>query len=154
MSNGVASNERIASTGSAKMLNWFPKALAVSENQRRVKSRLCQRFPPSSALKDGRRARRLGLKSFCGPGIAAKAAESRGSDLSRRHSGICGLSRLIGSADGRPLQPEAVGSRRIYQAELPRDVTAPNPHFLSVSGVDAHDRTPCPRRDRGDGPAH
>ena len=30
-------------------------------------------------------------------------------DLSRRHSGDCGLSRLNGSADGRPLQPEAIG---------------------------------------------
>ena len=42
---------------------------------------------------------------------------SRGSDaqdhavlLSRRRSGVCGLSTLNGSADSRPLQPEAFGS--------------------------------------------
>ena len=35
---------------------------------------------------------------------------SRRSDLSRRHSGDCGLSRLDRSATGRPLQPEAFGT--------------------------------------------
>ncbi len=56
-------------------------------------------------------------------------------DLSRRHSGDCGLCRLNGSADGRPLQPEAYGPIRVYQAELLRDRPPAPQDILRVSAL-------------------